>query len=141
MMNADSDEPVVDVACLVLIDPDRRVLAARRPLHKSLGGLWEFPGGKVDAGESPEVALRRELREELELEVGALAAMGVFEHHYPFGAIRLWPFTAHCADFGHPKMVLHEHTEICWVNAADALDLEWAPADLPVLARLETLQS
>lgn len=129
-------EGVIDVACLVLRDVEGRVFAARRPLHKSLGGLWEFPGGKVDPGESPEAALRRELREELNLDVGLLEAMNVFEHRYEFGTIRLWPMVAYCEGGKHPVIVLHEHTEVRWVDAAEARDLEWAAADLPVLRQL-----
>lgn len=129
-------EAVVDVACLVLIDDAGRVFCARRPPGKRLGGLWEFPGGKIDPGETAEAALRRELREELDLEVGPLVAMDSFEHRYPFGTIRLWPWIARCDGGEHPAMVLHEHTEGRWVDAADAATLEWAPADLPVLCRL-----
>ncbi|MFU8894493.1 MAG: NUDIX domain-containing protein [Luteolibacter sp.] len=132
-----SDSPI-DVACLVLRDGEGRVLATRRPPHKSLGGLWEFPGGKIDAGESPEAALRRELREELELEVGGLVAMPPVDHQYAFGTIRLWPLLGHCPDAGLPEMVLHEHTEARWVEATEARDLQWAPADLPVLDAIFT---
>ena len=134
-------ESVIDVVCLVLLDGQGRVLAARRPPHKSLGGLWEFPGGKIDPGETPEAALRRELREELGLEVGRLVPMDSHEHHYEFGTIRLWPLLARCDGGEHPKMVLHEHTEVRWVDAAEAATLEWAPADLPVFGQLESLRA
>jgi len=129
-------ETMIDVVCLVLFDGDGRVFAARRPPHKSLGGLWEFPGGKVDTGEKPGAALRRELREELGLEVDALVAMDPVEHRYPFGPIRLWPFSAACAGGMHPDVELHEHTETRWVNAAEAAKMDWAPADLPVLRKI-----
>ena len=129
-------EIVVDVVCLVLTDAAGRVLAAKRPPHKSLGDLWEFPGGKIDPGESPETALRRELREELSLDVGPLAPMAVCEHRYPFGNIRLWPLRARVQGPGHPDFTLHEHTETRWVDAAAARTLDWAPADVPVLDEL-----
>jgi len=127
-------ETPIDVACLVLRADDGRVLATRRPPDKSLGGLWEFPGGKIDAGETPESALRRELREELELQVGPLLAMEPVEHRYPFGTIRLWPLLANCDGSAKPGIVLHEHTDARWVDAQEADGLEWAPADVPVLA-------
>ncbi|MGE0025212.1 MAG: (deoxy)nucleoside triphosphate pyrophosphohydrolase, partial [Hyphomicrobium sp.] len=62
-------KPILLVAAAALIDRDNRVLISKRPAGKSLAGLWEFPGGKVDRGETPEQALRRELREELGIEV------------------------------------------------------------------------
>ena len=129
----DAGDPVIDVACLVLIDTAGRVLAAKRPPHKPLGGLWEFPGGKIHRGESPETALRRELREELALDVGTLDPMPAREHRYPFGIIRLWPLRACCDGPPHPELTLHEHTEIRWVDASAARQLDWAPADVPVL--------
>lgn len=131
-------DPTTNVTCLVLRDHDGRVLATRRPSGKRLGGLWEFPGGKIDAGETTEVALRRELREELELEVGPLLAMDSVLHHYPFGTICLWPLLGECPNGQRPDLVLHEHTEARWVDAKEAKALDWAPADLPVLHAIFT---
>ncbi len=130
---AGTERPATDVACLVLTDRLGRVLAARRPPHKTLGGLWEFPGGKIDPGESPETALRRELREELALEVGPLKPMTAREHRYPFGTIRLWPLRARWQAEELPDLTLHEHTAVRWVGRHDAGRLGWASADLPVL--------
>lgn len=133
---SDPTPPVVDVACLVITDTAGRVLAAKRPPHKSLGGLWEFPGGKIDPGESPEQALRRELREELAMEVGHLTKMTTTRHTYPFATIRLWPLQARLAGTTHPPLTLHEHTEVRWVDAAAARQLEWAAADVPIVEEL-----
>lgn len=126
----------IDVACLAMLDSEGRLFAARRPLHKSLGGLWELPGGKIDPGESPETALRRELREELGMETGALEPMPHHIHGYEFGIIRLWPLLARCDAARHPPYVLHEHTEARWVDARAAESLTWAPADVPLLGRI-----
>jgi len=123
-----------DVVCLVLQDDEGRIFAARRPLEKSLGGLWEFPGGKVDPGESPEIALRREIREELCIDLTELSPLASITHAYDFGVIHLLPYLAKCEQ--HPDIRLTEHTEFCWVSLEEALSLEWAPADLPVLAML-----
>lgn len=137
LLKKDRSATVVSVACLVLLDSEGAVLIARRPLDKSLGGLWEFPGGKVEAGESAEVALRRELREELQLEVGSLQAMEPVVHTYEFGTIRLLPFLAQCQE--RPKVQLMEHSDFRWA-ACDALtSFEWAPADLPVVAALRLI--
>lgn len=129
-------ERSIDVVCLVLVDGVGRVFAARRPPGKSLGGMWEFPGGKIDPGETAEQALRRELREELEMEVGELEPLEVVTHEYDFATIRLWPMLARCDGGNHPAFVLHEHTQACWVGESEARDMEWAPADVPVLGRL-----
>jgi 8-oxo-dGTP diphosphatase len=126
--------PVMEVVCLVLRDARGRVLATRRPPGKSLGGLWEFPGGKVDPGEDPQDALRREIREELGFDVGALALLTPVAHTYPFAVIRLIPYLSECS--AHPDIRLHEHTALRWVSHEAAAALEWAPADLPVLAEL-----
>ena len=123
---------MIRVSCLVLVDSGGAFLAAQRPHEKTLGGLWEFPGGKIEHGESPETALRRELREELHLHVGPLVALSPVTHCYPFGTIRLLPFLARCRT--RPQLVLKEHTRARWLDADAAQTLPWAPADLPVLA-------
>lgn len=128
---------MLEVTCLVLIDAHDNVLAARRPEGKSLGGLWEFPGGKVESGEEPEDALRREIHEELSLELGALKPLKAVEHKYPFGMIRLLPYIARCEE--RPLLVLREHTALRWLAAEETREIEWAPADLPVLESLKEL--
>jgi 8-oxo-dGTP diphosphatase len=125
------------VTCLILIGPDGRVFATRRPWHKSLGGFWEFPGGKVEVGESPEEALRREIREELHLELGALKALTPVEHEYDFGKIHLLPFLARCRE--RPAVHLVEHIDARWIAPADFATLEWAPADVPILGEIAAI--
>lgn len=125
------------VTCLILSDPDGCVLATQRPNHKSLGGFWEFPGGKVEAGETPEDALRREIREELLLDLGPLEALTPVTHAYDFGAIRLLPFLARCA--GRPSVHLVEHMDSRWIAPADFATIDWAPADLPILVEIAPL--
>ncbi|MBT6123152.1 MAG: (deoxy)nucleoside triphosphate pyrophosphohydrolase, partial [Candidatus Puniceispirillum sp.] len=72
------------VSAVALIDADGRILLAQRPAHKSMGGLWEFPGGKIEADETPEAALIRELREELGIDTAesCLAPLSFASHHY-----------------------------------------------------------
>lgn len=103
------------------------VLCARRGGTGPLGGLWEFPGGKVEADESEPAALVREIREELGcgIEVGAPVAKTV--HEYPFATIRLSTYFCTLAE-GTPAPT--EHSELRWLTPAQLHELTWAPADL-----------
>lgn len=121
---------MIEVVCGVVGDETGRVLACRRPAGGHLGGMWEFPGGKVEAGETPEAALVRELREELAVDVEVGEALVPVEWDYGRGPIRLIPFRCRIV---RGELVLVEHTECRWCGPADAADLIWAPADLPVL--------
>ncbi|MBK8095284.1 MAG: (deoxy)nucleoside triphosphate pyrophosphohydrolase [Verrucomicrobiaceae bacterium] len=124
----------VSVVCAILRRDDLFLLA-RRPPGKRLGGLWEFPGGKVEPGELPEAALHRELAEELGCTVRVLAEFAAVDHVYEWGAIRLLPFLCELAP-GSTEPVAHEHTELAWSALQDLENYELAPADLPVLQML-----
>lgn len=128
---------MLTVTCLILAAPGGFVLATRRPLDKALGGLWEFPGGKVEAGESAEEALRREIREELCLEFGPLESLTPVEHAYDFGTIRLLPFLSRCPE--RPAVHLVEHMDSRWLAPVDFGSVEWAPADVPILGEIEAI--
>ncbi|TVR48152.1 MAG: (deoxy)nucleoside triphosphate pyrophosphohydrolase [Puniceicoccaceae bacterium] len=124
----------IDVVCALIEDGAGRILATRRPPGKAYGGLWEFPGGKVEPGETPADALRREIREELDLEIEVGADEDAVEHHDDTGVcIRLRPFRATVRG---GRLRLHEHTEFRWVLPVELDTLEWAPADRPIVARL-----
>jgi 8-oxo-dGTP diphosphatase len=109
---------------------DGRVLAARRGPGMSLPGAWEFPGGKVEAGEDDAAALRRELVEELGIpvDVGPFLASAV--HDYPHVSIELVLLAATTAADPRPL----EHDQIRWLSADELMSVEWAPADVPLLA-------
>lgn len=133
-----SARPVVLVAAAALIDGDGRVLVAKRPEGKVMAGLWEFPGGKVGEGESPEAALVRELAEELAIEVceTCLAPLTFASHAYddfhllmPLYACRKWRGIA------HPR----EGQEIRWVYPNRLLGLAMPPADAPLVTALRDL--
>ena len=126
------------VCAVALIDADGRVLLAKRPEGKTLAGLWEFPGGKIEDGERPEEALIRELKEELGINVeqSCLAPLTFASHAYedfhllmPLYVCRRWK--------GIPQAL--EGQELKWVRARDLRSLPMPPADLPLIPHLEEL--
>ena len=126
---------LVLVAAVALIDPDGRVLIARRPEGKSMAGLWEFPGGKVEPGETPEAALMRELHEELGIDTWAscLAPLTFASHAYPDFHL-LMPLFACRKWQGTPRP--REAQALAWVRAPELRDYPMPPADLPLIAIL-----
>lgn len=124
---------MIDVVCGVIEDAEGRFLACQRPQGKHLGCLWEFPGGKVDPGESPEHALARELREELGVEVSVGAPLVEVVWSYDCGRIRLLPFRCGIVG-GHPRAL--EHEQLLWCAPEAFGELVWADADLPILEQI-----
>ncbi|MGF7158494.1 8-oxo-dGTP diphosphatase [Rhodoligotrophos appendicifer] len=126
---------MVLVAACALVDADGRVLLAKRPEGKALAGLWEFPGGKVEPDETPEIALIRELREELGIEVSAAClapltfASHAYEHFHllmPLYICRRWSGT----------VAAQEAQELAWVKPQRMRDYPMPPADLPLIPHL-----
>ena len=120
------------VSAVALIDPDGRVLIAQRPEGKAMAGLWEFPGGKVELGETPEPALILELAEELGIDTWAscLAPLSFASHPYPDFHL-LMPLYACRKWAGIPQP--REHAALKWVRARDLARYPMPPADLPLL--------
>ena len=129
---------VVLVAACALIDADGRVLIAQRPPHKAMGGLWEFPGGKIEAGETPEATLVRELEEELGIAVEepCLAPFTFASHAYPDFHL-LMPLYVCRRWEGTPSP--REHTALKWVRPRELGAWPMPPADLPLIAMLRDL--
>jgi 8-oxo-dGTP diphosphatase len=134
-VNSEEPLPIVLVSACALVDIEGRVLLAQRPEGKSMAGLWEFPGGKVEPGEAPETALIRELKEELEIDVTAscLAPFTFASHAYekfhllmPLYVCRKWQ--------GIPSPV--EGQTLKWVRPAKMIDYPMPPADEPLVAML-----
>lgn len=126
---------IVLVSACALVDGDGRVLIAQRPQGKSLAGLWEFPGGKVEAGETPEAALIRELREELGIEVRAdCLAPFVFASHGYEGFHLLMPLYL-CRRWDGFARASH-HSALKWVRPAELDRWPMPPADAPLVAYL-----
>jgi 8-oxo-dGTP diphosphatase len=130
--------PLVLVAAAALVDADGRVLLAQRPPGKSMAGLWEFPGGKVDTGETPEAALIRELAEELGVDVAAscLAPFTFASYSYPDFHL-LMPLYVCSKWSGTP--VAREGQQLAWVRPARLGDYPMPPADKPLVAMLRDL--
>ncbi|HER27224.1 MAG TPA: (deoxy)nucleoside triphosphate pyrophosphohydrolase [Rhodospirillales bacterium] len=138
----DGDAPTMLVAAVALLDADGRVLLAQRPAGKPLAGLWEFPGGKIEAGETPESALVRELSEELDIDIteSCLAPLAFASHIYlageaadnafhllmPLYVCRVWK--------GQVKAL--EGQQLKWVRPLAMTDLPMPPADRPLVALL-----
>ena len=123
---------VVLVAAVALVDPDGRVLLAQRPEGKAMAGLWEFPGGKVEPGETPEHALIRELAEELGIGTweGCLAPLTFASHGYPDFHL-LMPLFACRKWEGQPQP--HEGQRLAWVRPQRLRDYPMPPADRPLI--------
>ncbi|WP_142826714.1 (deoxy)nucleoside triphosphate pyrophosphohydrolase [Planococcus soli] len=111
-----------------------KILCAQRGLEKSLPGLWEFPGGKIEETETPQSALQREIQEEMhcQVEIGDRLEHTVYE--YDFGIVHLTTFYCQLVQ-GTP--VLTEHIAIQWLKAHELEKLEWAPADIPAIQKLK----
>jgi 8-oxo-dGTP diphosphatase len=123
------------VAAAALVDDDGRVLLAQRPPGKSMAGLWEFPGGKIDPGETPEAALARELREELGLDIttACLAPFAFASHRYPAFHLLMPLFL--CRRWrGTPTP--REGQTLAWVRPKRMGEYPMPPADLPLVAML-----
>ena len=128
---------IVLVTAVALVDADGRVLLAQRPEGKSLAGLWEFPGGKVEPGETPEAALIRELHEELGIDTHAscLAPLTFASHSYddfhllmPLFICRRWKGIA------QPR----EGQKLAWVRAKDLRSYDMPPADVPLIPIIQS---
>lgn len=101
----------------------------------SLPGLWEFPGGKIEQGESPEACLIREIEEELAISISLVSSLQPNEHTYPEGkVIRLIPFV--CI-WGSGEITLREHQDVKWLAKGELVLLNWAPADIPIVDELQ----
>jgi mutator protein MutT len=133
-MPPDPPKPLA-VVCAVLRDPSGKILATQRPLGKALPLCWEFPGGKIEPGESPEDALRRELREELEIKVGDLTPLPVVIHQDETSHLKLIPFLAGFSK--ESPITLHEHVDSRWIDPGDWEQFDWAPADVPIVERIQ----
>jgi 8-oxo-dGTP diphosphatase len=127
--------PIVMVSAAVLLDRDGKVFIAQRPKGKAMAGLWEFPGGKLEAGERPDEALIRELREELGIETASscLAPLTFVSHAYDHMHLIMFVYVCRTwKGFLKPQ----EHQKTAWVEAKALYDYPMPAADLPLIPHL-----
>ncbi len=124
---------MIDVAAAVIENREGRILIARRKPEITLGGYWEFPGGKMEAGETPAACAARELREEMDLHIEAGETIAEVEHDYGNRVVHLIAVRAIMLG-GHMK--LHDHDDIRWVTPAEMGDYLFAPADKTIVEML-----
>jgi 8-oxo-dGTP diphosphatase len=135
---APAEKRLVLVAACALLDAEGCLLIAQRPAGKSMAGLWEFPGGKVEAGERPEETVMREMQEELgiSIEEAALAPLVFASHSYPDFHLLMPLFL--CGNWkGSPRA--NEGQNIAWVRPSELGNYPMPPADLPLIAQIRTL--
>jgi len=128
-VNGTTSKKHVHVAC-ALIERDGLVLAAQRSASMNLPLKWEFPGGKLEAGESAEECLRRELVEEMGVIITVGRPLPLHTHSYDTFTVTLYPFVC---SMGSEHITLHEHAAMVWLPPHELHILDWAEADWPVL--------
>jgi 8-oxo-dGTP diphosphatase len=134
-MSEENSKPIVLVAACALVDTDNRILIAQRPEGKSLAGMWEFPGGKVEAGETPEAALIRELYEELGIETKETCLAPLTFASYSYEKFHLLMPLYICRRYwGVPQS--KEGQALKWVRSRNLRDYEMPPADEPLIPHL-----
>ena len=117
-----------------VIEKDEKILCAQRNGKKSLPNMWEFPGGKIEDGELPEAALKRELLEEMDCEINVLDKIVTTVYEYDFATIEL---TTYYAEMVSDSIVLREHQDMKWLSRDELDSVEWAPADIEAIEAIK----
>ena len=125
----------IPVVCAILRRDDL-ILLAQRPEGKHLALKWEFPGGKVEPGEAPELAMKRELQEELGCEIEIESSLPRSSHTYDRGVVEMIPFICRLLP-GSAEPHPHEHAALAWVTMEDMETYDLAPADWPIVEALK----
>jgi 8-oxo-dGTP diphosphatase len=123
----------IDVVGAVILH-DGKVLCAQRGPNGALAGMWEFPGGKIEPGETPRAALGREIEEELHCRVKVDGEVETTVHEYDFGVVSLTTFYCTLIE-GTPE--LSEHQAVAWLSPDELATLDWAPADIPAVNKIQ----
>jgi 8-oxo-dGTP diphosphatase len=127
---------MIEVAAAI-IEKDKKILIARRKLEQHMGGLWEFPGGKIEAGETPEQCLERELKEEFK--ITAVIGLLVDESIFDYGNGKIVRLIAYRAEWLSGDFQLEAHSEVTWVTPSEMSQYKFAPADIKIVETLNNL--
>ncbi len=119
--------------CAAVIEHQGKILLTKRPADKQQGGFWEFPGGKIDPGESPHYSLIRELREELDIEIEVGPVLETVYHHYDWGSVLI---IAYLCEWLSGEIKHLEVADHAWVEPSSFVDYKILPADQPILDKL-----
>lgn len=136
MTNTPKNLPLA--VCAAVIEHRGKILLTERPADKQQGGFWEFPGGKIDPGESPHQALKRELREELAIDITVGPVLETIYHHYSWGSVLI---IAYLCNWQAGKI---EHLEVAnhaWVKPEQLSNYKILPADQPIIEKLQKNRS
>ncbi len=128
---------IIQVTCAIILQ-NNRFLAAKRSQSMPHSGFWEFPGGKIEGGESAEDCLIREIKEELSCKISLIKELPVFAHQFKDKHIELIPFLCNITN-GIPVPI--EHEEIRWLNQSELNTVKWLPADMAIIEFLESFNS
>nr|NQU90137.1 8-oxo-dGTP diphosphatase MutT [Bacteroidota bacterium] len=120
---------MIDVTCAI-IEKEGKILAARRAHGQHLAGMWEFPGGKIEPGETAEECIVREIMEELNILIRICKKLEPVEYDYPEKSIRLIPFV--CAT-DNDEVVLVDHSDFRWFGLDEIYEVVWAAADIMII--------
>ena len=123
---------MLEVTCAIIFK-ENQVLIAQRSANMKLPLKWEFPGGKVEPGESKAACLAREIKEELNLEITIGEGLTDVTHHYPEFSLRLYPFIC---TYHSGELNAMEHAQVKWEKIANLMAYNWAAADVPVVEEL-----
>ena len=132
MGNNDHQKTPIEV-CAAVIQHQNKILITRRPEDKRLGGYWEFPGGKIETGESPQTALIRELREELDIKIEVGALIETVHHCYEWGKVIILAYACTWKSGAIKHLEVSDHR---WVAAKNLLDYDILAADQPIIKKL-----
>ena len=124
---------MIDVVAAIIINRNNEVMIAKRKTDKKLGGLWEFPGGKMEVGETPEESLKRELKEEMSIDIKVKEYFGENIYNYDDKPIRL---IAYICEIVKGDIVLTDHSEYKWIDKSIIKDYNIAPADIFFVEKL-----
>lgn len=134
MINNDNQIPIK--VCAAVIQHQGKILITLRPQDKKLGGFWEFPGGKIEARETPPFALKRELKEELDIDIEVGELLETVDHCYDWGRVQIFAYLCNWKSGEIKHLEVADHR---WVTAANLPDYAILEADQPIIEKLQKL--